>query len=107
MECLEARRSTQLTEGELSLKSATFFSPRLGQTDSITSHNSRRPAISRSEMDRVQFGKGCKFRKNHPGRGDLPDAYTSSVVSKLKDAVGYVMASKESPAKKMKVEIIA
>ena len=58
-------------------------------------------------LGQCKFGKGCKFRKNHPGKGDLPDAYASSVVLKLKEAVGYVMASKESPAKKMKVEIIA
>ncbi len=58
-------------------------------------------------LGQCKFGKGCKFKKNHPGKGDLPDVYASSVVSKLKDAVAYVMASKESPAKKMKVETIA
>ena len=58
-------------------------------------------------LGQCKFGKGCKFRKNHPGKGELPDTYASSIVSTLKDAVAYVLASKESPAKKMKVEVIA
>jgi hypothetical protein len=46
----EAMRCTQLTEGLLSLNSATLFSTRLVHTCSIMSHNRRRPAISRSEF---------------------------------------------------------
>ena len=58
-------------------------------------------------LGQCKFGKGCKFQKNHPGKGDLPDGYVSLVVSKLKDTVAYVLASKESPVKKPKIEIIA
>ena len=49
-DCLEARRLTQLIDGELSPNIATRFSWRGPQTPSIGSHNSRSHAISRSEF---------------------------------------------------------
>jgi hypothetical protein len=58
-------------------------------------------------LGQCKFGKGCKYRKNHPGKGDLPDSYVTSVVAALQDAVSYVISSKESPLKKPKIEIIA
>ena len=55
-ECLEARRWTQWTVGVLSLIRATCLLWRGGQTASITSQRSRRPAISRSELVSVPSG---------------------------------------------------
>ena len=46
-----ASRVTQLTIGELSLKSVTLFSLRLSHTPFITIHSMTMPAISRSEFD--------------------------------------------------------
>ena len=48
--CLLAWRRTHATVGELSLKSATCFRSRVGQTSSMTSQRSKSPAISRSEF---------------------------------------------------------
>ncbi len=56
-ECLDANCCTQWTVGVLSLMSAICLFSNVGQTASMTSHSSRRPAISRSElvMDPVGF----------------------------------------------------
>jgi len=54
-ECFAASRCTQCTVGELSLNRATWASC-TRQTSSITSHNMRRPAISRSELVMVPVG---------------------------------------------------
>ena len=56
LECLAARRCTQWTVGELSLNNATCAFFNTGQTVSMTSHNIRRPAISRSEFVMVPRG---------------------------------------------------
>ena len=58
-------------------------------------------------LGQCKFGKGCKYKKNHPRKGELPDIYVRSVVAALQDAVSYVISSKESPLKKTKIEIIA
>jgi len=52
----EAKRSTQETVGELSLKRATCASVRSVQTPSIASQSYNRPAISTSEFVMVPFG---------------------------------------------------
>ena len=56
-----AIRSTQLTVGLLSLKSAMRFSVRIPHTCSIMSHRSTRPASSRSEFVIVPFGLASDF----------------------------------------------
>jgi len=55
-DCLEARRLTQPIDGELSPSIAMCFSWRGLHTPSIVSHNSNRPAISRSEFVMVPLG---------------------------------------------------
>ena len=94
--------SDQLTEGELSLKSDTFFLLRLGQTDSITSHNIRRPAISRSEMDRVpdRFATVLRLAVMSGGHSPLKtvgERGIFSVVVKVKDIVLLLVNERDNP----------
>ena len=62
VDCLDARQETQLTVGVLLLKSATCFSFRGGHTFSMTSHNMRISAISRSELVMVPDGFSLVWR---------------------------------------------
>jgi hypothetical protein len=55
-------------------------------------------------LGRCKFGKGCKFRRNHPGTNELSDEFAAQVVEMLTPAVTHVVATKEAPAKKIKVE---
>ena len=55
-------------------------------------------------LGRCKFGRGCKYRKNHPGKGELSDDFAASVATMLKQAVNHVVATKESPIKKVKLE---
>ena len=55
-------------------------------------------------LGHCKFGRGCKNRKNHPGKGELSDTFASAVATMLKPAVDHVVATKESPLKKMKTE---
>ncbi len=53
-----------------------------------------------------KFGNRCKYKKNHPGAGELPDEFVSRVVALLQPAVTHVVATKESPTKKVKTETV-
>lgn len=55
-------------------------------------------------LGRCKFGKGCRFRRNHPSQGELSDDYARQVVAALQQAVTHVIAQKEPPLKKPKVE---
>ena len=55
-------------------------------------------------LGKCRIGKGCKYKRNHPGKNDLSDKYAESVVAALCQAVDFVVASKQSPAKKLKQE---
>ena len=55
-------------------------------------------------LGKCKFGIHCKYKKNHPKRNELPDEFATAVVGALQQAVNYVVASKESPTKKLKVE---
>ena len=57
-------------------------------------------------LGRCKFGRGCKYKRNHPGKGELSDDFASAVAAMLKPAVDHVVATKEapSPTKKVKFE---
>ena len=55
-------------------------------------------------LGRCKFGKSCKYKKNHPKKNELPEEFATAVVAALQQAVNYVVSTKESPAKKLKVE---
>jgi len=55
-------------------------------------------------LGRCKFGKGCKYRRNHPGNGELPDEFATGVANMLKPAVEHIVATKEAPSKKPKLE---
>jgi hypothetical protein len=57
-------------------------------------------------LGRCKFGKGCKYRRNHPGKGELTDEFAAAVAAMLKPAVDHVVATKDapSPTKKVKFE---
>ena len=55
-------------------------------------------------LGRCKFGKSCKYKKNHPKKNELSDDFASAVVAALQRAVNYVVSTKESPTKKLKVE---
>ncbi len=57
-------------------------------------------------LGRCKFGNKCKYKKNHPGAGELPDEFVSRVVTLLQPAVTHVVATKESPTKKVKTEVV-
>lgn len=59
-----------------------------------------------SVLGRCKFGSKCKYKKNHPAAGELPDAYASAVVSALQQGVNYVVSTKESSPKKVKAEVV-
>ena len=71
-DCRDAIRSTQLTEGELSLKRATFLFSNDGCTASITNHIIISPAISRSAMDSRPEGLVIDIRSPRISSGHLP-----------------------------------
>ncbi len=56
-------------------------------------------------LGRCKFGKGCKFKRNHPAKGELSDEYAQWVVDALQTAVTKVVAMKESPNKWVKMEV--
>lgn len=58
-------------------------------------------------LGKCKFGSQCKYKKNHPKRNELPDDFATAVVSTLQQAVTYLVATKESPTKKLKVEKVA
>jgi hypothetical protein len=51
-----------------------------------------------------KFGWGCKYKRNHPGKGKLRDEFASAVATMLKPGVDHIVATKEPPPKKPKVE---
>ena len=55
-------------------------------------------------LGRCKFGRGCKYRKNHLGKGELSDDFAAAVAAMLKPAVDHVVATKEPPPKKIKME---
>jgi hypothetical protein len=55
-------------------------------------------------LGRCKFGKGCKSKKNHPGKGELTNDFANAVAAMLKPAVDHIVATKESPPKKPKTE---
>jgi hypothetical protein len=55
-------------------------------------------------LGRCKFGKSCKFKRNHPVKGELSDEYAQRVVDALHAAVTTVVATKESPNKRVKTE---
>ena len=57
-------------------------------------------------LGRCKFGAKCKYKKNHPSAGELPDTYASAVVLALQQGVNYVVSTKESPQKKVKTEVV-
>ena len=57
-------------------------------------------------LGRCKFGKGCKYRRNHPKAVEIPDDYAAQVVATLTEGVDYVVATKEGPAKRIKTEVI-
>ncbi len=57
-------------------------------------------------LGKCKFGKGCKFKRNHPAKKDLSDEYAQLVVSTLQSAVNKVVATKEAPTKCVKSEVI-
>ena len=57
-------------------------------------------------LGKCKFGKGCKFKKNHPAKNDLSDDYAQLVVSTLQPAVNKVVATKEASPKRVKSEVI-
>ena len=57
-------------------------------------------------LGRCKFGKGCKFKRNHPGKNELSDEFAEAVVSTLQAAVTKVVASKEVTNKRVKAEVI-
>lgn len=57
-------------------------------------------------LGRCKFGAKCKYKKNHPASGELPDSYALAVVKALQLGVNYVVATKASPQKKVKTEVV-
>ena len=57
-------------------------------------------------LGRCKFGSKCKYKKNHPSAGELPDTYAAAVVLALQQGVNYAVSSKESPQKKVKSEVV-
>ena len=57
-------------------------------------------------LGRCKFGSKCKYKRNHPAAGELPDSYAAAVVQALKQGVDYVVATKESSPKKVKTEVV-
>ena len=57
-------------------------------------------------LGRCKFGAKCKYKKNHPSAGELPDTYAAAVVLALQQGVNYVVSAKESPQKKVKSEVV-
>ena len=57
-----------------------------------------------SVLGRCKFGNACKYKRNHPSKGDLSDTFAASVVAALKQGVDFVVSTKESPTKKPKQE---
>ncbi len=57
-------------------------------------------------LGRCKFGKGCKFKRNHPGKNELSDDFAASVVTTLQSAVAKVVATKEGTNKRIKPEVI-
>ncbi len=47
-------------------------------------------------LGQCKFGKGCRYRRNHPGKGELADAFAATVVSMLKPAVDHVTLTKDA-----------
>ena len=71
-DCWDAIRSTQLMEGELSLKRATFSLSNDGWTASITNHINMRPAILRSAIDSRPERLSTETRSRRISSGHLP-----------------------------------
>ena len=57
-------------------------------------------------LGRCKFGSKCKYKRNHPAAGELPDSYAAEVVQALQRGVDYVVSTKESPQKKVKTEVV-
>jgi hypothetical protein len=57
-----------------------------------------------SVLGRCKFGGACKYKRNHPNKGDLSDDFAAAVVAALRQGVDYVVQTKESPPKKPKQE---
>ena len=57
-------------------------------------------------LGRCKFGSKCKYKRNHPAAGELPDSYAAAVVQALQRGVDYVVSTKESPQKKVKTEVV-
>ncbi len=55
-------------------------------------------------LGRCKFGKGCKYKENHPTKGELPNKFANAVATILKPAIDHIVATKESPPKKPKLE---
>ena len=58
-------------------------------------------------LGQCKFGKGCKFKQNHPGKNELPGELATSIVSTLQAAVTKVVATKEGTNKRIKPEVVA
>ncbi len=56
-------------------------------------------------LGKCKFGKGCKFRRNHPAKNDLSDEYAQLVVTTLQPAVTKVVATKDATNKRVKTEV--
>ena len=57
-------------------------------------------------LGKCKFGKGCKFKCNHPGKNELSDEFATLVVSTLQAAVVKVVATKEGTNKCIKPKVI-
>ena len=57
-------------------------------------------------LGKCKFGKGCKYRRNHPGANEIPDTYAEKVVALLSQGVDYIVSTKAPAAKKIKPEIV-
>lgn len=57
-------------------------------------------------LGRCKFGAKCKYKKNHPAAGELPDSYAAAVVGALQQGVTYVVSTKEASPKKIKTEVV-
>ena len=55
-------------------------------------------------LGRCKFGRGCKYKRNHPAKGELPNEFAAAVATMLKPGVDHVVATKEAPLKKPKIE---
>ena len=58
-------------------------------------------------LGKCKFGKGCKFKQNHPGKNELSDEFATLVITTLQAAVVKVVATKEGTNKCIKPKVIA